>query len=378
MPSRAQSLFRHEPAEEGLATLPPTWQSRLETELLGAVQQLPEPGGEQCRRIIAAGGKRLRPDLLVRSAYAVGGAFSDRAVDQLVVAAGAVELLHTATLLHDDLLDDSATRRGVRAVHRVHGRSAAVIVGDALIGHSWRLIAPSGPGAVVDLAVALQDMCAGEAGEDMLRYDATAGALAALRVSRLKTGALLGACCRVGARLGGAAERDVDAFGRFGTDFGLALQLVDDVLDVISDESMLGKPCAADFAAGTLTMPAVFALGSDQRVGAGGLSPAERRELRGLLRPGLSDVERERSRQLLVRSGGPARTIGLARAFAGRAAASLPVASPGGAALRRMPGRFVEKQLASKVAPRDQWVLTDGGPDVVASPDSLQLLQDVG
>ena len=131
-------------------------------------------------------------------------------------AAAAIELLHSATLLHDDLLDGSQTRRGVVTVHRREGVSAAVIGGDGLIAQSFRLIAQAGRDDVEDLAAALTDMCAGEALEEQLSFAADALPLDVLRVSQLKTGALLKAACRIGARRSGCTAAQMPALGTFG------------------------------------------------------------------------------------------------------------------------------------------------------------------
>ena len=262
---------------------------------------------------MAAGGKRLRPELLLRCAGLAGdagpGGLSADPVQRAATlgAAAAVELLHSATLLHDDLLDGSETRRGVAAVHRAEGLSTAVIAGDALIAQSWRHVARCDAADVEDLADALADMCAGEELEAGLSFDPTARPLDVVRVAQLKTGALLRAACRIGGRRAGLPEPQVRALGAFGSDFGVALQLVDDVLDVASEPALLGKPCGADFVAGTVTMPTVYAL-LDGPPG----------ELAGLLRPGLDPAGAGRARDLVLASGGAVRT------------ASCHVRSPGG------------------------------------------------
>lgn len=352
---------------------------RVETLLQQTLDRLPEPGRTGCLRIIGAGGKRLRPELVLRCAAVLQGAEQPPASEAVIAAAVAVEILHSATLMHDDLLDDSDTRRGVPAIHRLEGLPAAVIAGDALIAQSWMLIAQAGRESVEDLATALADMCAGEALEDQLKFSPEALPLDVLRVSQLKTGALLKAACRIGARLAGCSPTQIDAIGTFGSDFGVALQLVDDVLDVISDEATLGKPCAADFPAGTVTMPAVYAMGA-ARAGRGDLS----RELRALLRPGLRPEECARAQQLIIRSGSPMRAVELARSFARRAARTVPGLGEQAAAMAAMPGEFVERQLDVKVAAAYRWALTppsatDGLRDQTPSDShTREMLGDAG
>lgn len=331
--------------------------------LLGlTLGRIPEPAATGCRRIVKAGGKRLRPELVLRCAQAFAGQ-SRRGTDlqepasQTVAAAVAVELLHSATLMHDDLLDDSETRRGVPSVYRHEGQSAAVIAGDALIAQSWRMIARCQPGDVEDLADALADMCAGEALQEQLRFRADARELDVLRVAQLKTGALLKAACRIGARRAGCSETRIEALGSFGSDFGVALQLVDDALDVVSDPVTLGKPCGADFAAGTVTIPTVFALAES------GAWAAQAAELRELLKPDLDKIGRRRAQELLIGSGSTARTIELARSFARRAGRAVPAVNRAAAAeLALMPGQFVEYQLHARTVDPHRWMLTDSVP----------------
>ncbi len=328
----------------------------VEELLQTALDRLSEPGRTGSRRIVAAGGKRLRPELVLRGAALGGGTGpGGLAADPVhreatVGAAAAVELLHSATRLHDDLLDGSDTRRGVVAVHRLEGLPTAVIAGDALIAQSWRLIARCDAEDVEDLADALADMCAGEELEAGLSFDPGARPLDVLRVAQLKTGALLRAACRIGGRRAGLPAAQVRAMGAFGSDFGVALQLVDDVLDVASEPELLGKPCGADFVAGTVTMPTVYALTDG--------APTD--ELVALLRPGLDDAGAARARALVLGAGGADRPAELARSFARRAAkamasvaAAAPVAGPPAAdtarALAAMPMSYVDAQLRTKV-----------------------------
>lgn len=345
----------------------------VEELLQQAVDRLGEPGRTATRRIVEAGGKRLRPELLLRCA-ALGGATGPDGLSMdpahraaTLGAAAAVELLHSATLLHDDLLDDSDTRRGVPAVHRAEGMGAAVIGGDALIAQSWRSIARADADDVEDLADALADMCTGQELEAGLSFDATARPLDVVRVAQLKTGALLRAACRIGGRRAGVSEDRIRLLGSYGSDLGIALQLVDDVLDVASEPALLGKPCGADFTCGTMTMPTVYAL-ADDTVSA---------ELVALLHVGLDAAGAARARELVLAAGGAQRTADLARSFARRAgksmAAVVATAGPGvadaGAELAALPQAFVHSQLTTKTAAAAGELLA-----ARARPDDLALL----
>ncbi|MET0863394.1 MAG: polyprenyl synthetase family protein [Nakamurella sp.] len=309
----------------------------IESGLQQAVDGLIDPLRGGSRRVIGAGGKRLRPELVVRCAD-IGPLGSAGAVD----AAVAIELLHSASLVHDDLLDESETRRGVPAIHRLEGPSTALIAGDALIAGSWQRIARSGPDSVDDLATALADMCAGQALEDRLRWDDNAAASDVVRVAELKTGALLRAACRTGARAGGCDSEQIDALGRYGSDLGISLQLIDDVLDLISDVHLLAKPVCADLRAGAITLPTVFALAETGSL-----------RLRQLIGPQASDDDLAEAAAAVLASGSITRTIDLAYAFAARAASAC--ASAGGSEeLRFLPVAYVRRQLRTKVAAQHQ------------------------
>ncbi len=305
----------------------------IESGLRAVLDGLIEPLRAGCQRVVGAGGKRLRPELVMRCAD-VGPLGSAGAVD----AAVAVELLHSASLVHDDLLDQSETRRGVPAIHRLEGPSTALISGDALIAVSWRHIARSGPDSVDDLATALSDMCAGQALEDRLRWNGNAQAGEVIRVAELKTGALLKAACRVGARAGGCDEEQIDALGRYGADLGISLQLIDDVLDLISDIELLEKPVCADLRAGAITLPTVFALAE----------PGSLR-LRQLISAQASEADLTEVVTAVLASGSVTRTIDLAYAFAARAASACAAAG-GSEDLRFLPVAYVRRQLRMKVA----------------------------
>jgi heptaprenyl diphosphate synthase len=309
----------------------------IETGLRKVLDGLTEPLRAGCQRVIGAGGKRLRPELVMRCAD-IGPRGSVGAVD----AAVAVELLHSASLVHDDLLDQSETRRGVPAIHRLEGPSTALISGDALIAVSWRQIARSGPDSVDDLATALSDMCAGQALEDRLRWNAGAPAGDVIRVAELKTGALLKAACRTGARAGGCDDEQIEALGNYGADLGIALQLVDDVLDLISDVELLAKPVCADLLAGAITLPTVFALAE----------PGSLR-LRQLVNPQAAEADLTEVVAAVLASGSIARTIDLAYAFAARAASACAAAG-GSEEMRFLPVGYVRRQLRTKVAAAHQ------------------------
>lgn len=306
------------------------WRSaQVEAALYSAIDELPDGMAAGCRRVIQAGGKRLRPELVIRSAD-VGPTGSECAV----TAAAAVELLHSASLVHDDLLDDADTRRGVAAIHRREGMPAAVIAGDALIALSWRVIAGCDGPSAVDLGSALFAMCDGQNQEEALRYRLDATRSDVEQVAALKTGALLESACRIGARLGGCTEDQVLALGVFGRELGVLLQILDDVLDVVCDETTMGKPTGNDFASGILTLPTVLALGA-------GHSNASR--MRSLFVAGVSESATDEARAIVLESGAIAQTVAIAHQHAQRAAEA--AAEAGAEELVALPQQFYDRQL---------------------------------
>ncbi|MEP6852451.1 MAG: polyprenyl synthetase family protein [bacterium] len=333
----------------------PTWIAEHERRaaavadlLRHTVDALPGPGRVACRRIVDAGGKGIRPELVLRCAAVTQ---IRRPADSLVAAAVAVELLHLATLVHDDLIDGSDVRRGVATVHRSAGSAAAVVTGDALIAASLHLGLRSGADAAGELVTALSEMCVGQALESEIPLRPVLTADDVLDVAGRKTGALLRAACRLGARHAGLPPDDIQAFGAYGRRFGTALQVVDDVLDFVSEPSRLGKPVQADLAAGTFTLPAVLALAADAS------DPSDPSDRRAVPRPsaGLDAAQRRELGDRVVTSGAlvaaAARSAELARAAG--AALSGVGGDPGLVdALSAMPLQYVRDHLDRHVAGR--------------------------
>jgi geranylgeranyl pyrophosphate synthase len=250
---------------------------RVETALdalLPAAEAPPPQIHEAMRHSVFGGGKRLRP-ILVLAAGDVVGAGSDVVLN----AACAVELIHTYSLVHDDLpaMDDSPTRRGRPSCHALYGDAVAILAGDALHAYAFEVLAKSAtsPGiaaacvvrATAELARAIgTDGMVGGQMLDLLAAGTHVAEADVRRIHRLKTGALIQACLRIGAILGGASDRALDALSRYGANVGLAFQIVDDILDVVQDEEKLGKPAGADAAHAKITFPVVFGLAASRRL----------------------------------------------------------------------------------------------------------------
>jgi geranylgeranyl pyrophosphate synthase len=231
---------------------------RTEQRLLALSVEHGERLGGHARATIAAGGKRLRP-LLVCLAAGVPVPESDG----LVRAAVAVELVHAATLVHDDVLDGSPLRRGRPTIVAAGGRLAATATGDLLFSRAFAELAPGGSAAAVRvLSRACSELAQGELLQRADAWDATVSVERYLERCRLKTAVLFRAACELGALEGvpvAGGERLVAAVGAFGESIGLAFQLFDDVLDVSSPAEVTGKPRGADLLDGTVTLPLIVA-----------------------------------------------------------------------------------------------------------------------
>ncbi|GGU15547.1 polyprenyl synthetase family protein [Lentzea flava] len=205
------------------------------------------------------GGKALRPALTLACARA----FADGPPSPDVLAAAtAVELIHDFTLLHDDVMDGDETRRHRPSAWAVFGTTAAILAGDALVGLAMRRVPPSLTGVLADVLV---DLCEGQSAD--VAAETPVDVEQCLTTAARKTGALLGAACRLGALAAGADPAAADHCRWFGVHLGIAFQLVDDVLGIWGDPARTGKPAHSDIRARRRTLPVVAALASDTPAG---------------------------------------------------------------------------------------------------------------
>lgn len=206
--------------------------------------------------ILAARGKRLRPALLLLAAQQ-----NRYDVHRLIPAAAAVELLHTATLIHDDMIDDASTRRGVPTINDRLSDKVSVLVGDYLFAKSASLAAKTDSLEVMEIfAEVLTTIADGQLQEmfsptspELLREEY-------LRRIACKTASLFRAATAIGATLSDADPEEAEALRQYGFNFGMAFQIVDDILDFVGDEHDLGKPVGSDLRQGTLTLPSILLL----------------------------------------------------------------------------------------------------------------------
>jgi geranylgeranyl pyrophosphate synthase len=239
----------------------PELMDRVEERLLVVAESHGPVLGEHARATIAAGGKRLRPLLVL---VAAGPEPSDP--DSLVRAAVAVELVHAASLVHDDVLDAAALRRGRPTVVAAGGREIAVATGDLLFSRAFaELAATRRVDAVRVLSDAASALAEGELLQRADAWDVTVPRERYLARCDLKTGRLFQAACALGALLGGGSA---DALGAFGRRTGLAFQLLDDVLDVSGPAERTGKHRGTDLLDGTVTLPLILARERDPEIAA--------------------------------------------------------------------------------------------------------------
>ena len=210
---------------------------------------------EVAKHLIDSGGKRLRPMLTLSAAQMCG-----YAGEHHITLAASVEFMHTATLLHDDVVDESDMRRGKQAARMVWGNQASVLVGDFLLGQAFRMMVDAGSMPALDvLSTASTVIAEGEVLQLAAAQSMETTEDDYLAVIRGKTAALFSAACEVGPILADADKPVRDAFRSFGLNLGLAFQLIDDALDYGGEKADLGKNTGDDFYEGKITMPVLLA-----------------------------------------------------------------------------------------------------------------------
>ena len=195
--------------------------------------------------ILSAGGKRIRPRLLTLSYLALGG--TD--IEHIAPAAAAVELMHTASVVHDDINDHGVLRRGRPSVNALWGRTFALLTGDFLFTTVYRLMAPYGD-LNIDLAAAATALVEGETLQASAVKENTFTREVYMRIIGLKTAALFQAATSIGAKLSNATTEHVQSLANFGYHVGLAFQIADDILDIVGDDEQLGKTSGIDLEQG--------------------------------------------------------------------------------------------------------------------------------
>ncbi|MDQ6847667.1 MAG: polyprenyl synthetase family protein [Candidatus Dormibacteraeota bacterium] len=290
------------------------------------------PMADAMEHIVRAGGKRLRPALVLLSA-ALGTPDRDHAFN---LAMG-IEFIHTATLVHDDLIDDARTRRGITTIHETVGVNPAIIIGDYYFAKGANLLASIGEPSI-DLAISntVMTICMGELLQLTSRRDYGQTLEEYHRKIARKTAALVETCCYCGAIVAQLDEVRTEALRQYGYLIGMAFQMADDVLDYTATAAELGKPVGADLRQGTVTLPLMLALDASPSAGA----------LREVLdHDVLTDEDCEAVVRLVRQSGAIERTEAQAHDFAQRARAQLAAFDPS-------PARTTLEQVCDYVVDR--------------------------
>lgn len=283
----------------------------------------------------ASGGKRVRPALLLLSDFAVGGEASKKNVIRLATV---MEMLHTATLVHDDIIDNADTRRNKTSVNARFGNQSAVLMGDWLYMSAFETSLKERSLEILDILTRLtRKMTEGELIQLTLLGRSDISENEYFDILQRKTAFLFSACCEIGAILGGASQEQQIALRDYGMNLGIAFQLADDVLDFIADEDVLGKAAGADLLEGKLTLPLILLVKKE---------PAVKTDLEKIMHDGdYSNISREFLHECLETAQTIEETRRRAYAYAEKARKNLEVLAKTEyrLALEDIPGYMIER-----------------------------------
>ncbi|MGC8861239.1 MAG: polyprenyl synthetase family protein [Armatimonadota bacterium] len=318
----------------------PTWAVPI-ADLLDAVEDTIESAIDSridivshiSTHVFSAGGKRIRPALVILSASACGSNVDRGRVTKL---AAAVELVHTASLLHDDVVDSAAARRGVCTANSLWGNRLSVLGGDFLLSKAFSLLACAESTEILSV---LSSAAVSMAESEMLQA-ASEGSLDCWRANywqiiQGKTAALMAACCECGALLAGADAGLRQAFSEYGTSVGLAFQITDDLLDIVGNPAQTGKDVGTDLMNGKFTLPVLLAYEKDSAL------------INGMVGSGrLSREDARRVAALVLEHGTAEQARRVAQDYADRACRALDAVPESGhtSALRALAGSLVQRE----------------------------------
>lgn len=289
--------------------------SRVEEALLSAVAAEDELMAQMGGHLITAGGKRARPLFTIASAAALAEdapTVEAAVTDDVILGGVAVELVQVGSLCHDDVIDEADTRRGADSVNARWGNLKAILAGDFLLAKASEIAAGLGTEVAGLLAATIGRLCEGEVHELRTAYDAGRTEASYLAAIEGKTAALFATACRVGGIVGNLPRGDIDRLTEFGRHYGMAFQVVDDILDVIATDEELGKPAGHDIAEGIYNLPVLRALADESGT-----------DLRSLLGGPIGGDDLERARKLVRESDGVAQSAKVARSYVDQAVAAL-------------------------------------------------------
>lgn len=281
-------------------------------------------------RLIHAKSKRLRSMLVIAVTNS-----QDKPIDEKVLAGcAAIELTHIASLVHDDIIDEAQTRWGIPTVSSQEGLNHAILVGDYLFARSGVAAATINSEAAHLMSTAMADLIDGESREVAEEYNMSRSVDSLITSLRGKTAALIGASCRMGGLCAGLAEEQLDALTRYGEAFGIAFQLVDDILDLLSTPELMGKPIGNDMKEGVYTLPLITTLGGSRA-----------NEARTLL----ENKDYDRLKGLLIEDGSIQKTIAETVRYSEQAVKELEILA-GSSSLAALPKAYLEWAFSNLVA----------------------------
>jgi len=310
---------------------------RVEAELLAVVEADGKFLTEIASHLISAGGKRVRPGFAMAAASVLDPDAEPSTIE--VIRGGcAVELVHIGSLYHDDVMDDATTRRSVRSVNAEWGNLKAILAGDYLLGRASEIAADLGTEVAGLLATTITQLCEGQILELESTYDAGRSVDKYLSSITGKTASLLGTACRIGAIVADLPRNTIDALTEFGISYGMAFQVVDDILDVIATDEQIGKPAGNDMIEGIYTLPVIHSM----------KHPTVGPDLHKILGGPITVEQRDHARDLVKAGGGVEIALEVARAWADRAGdavVDLPD-TPGASALRAAADHIIDRAAA--------------------------------
>lgn len=215
---------------------------------------------DMCISLLKSGGKRVRPIMVICS----GLCFS-QLTPEIINTAVAAELIHMASLIHDDIIDNSHSRRGKPTINSIYGNHAAVLAGDYVFAKAFSILSSYKLLSEMEYLVeAVQEMCDGEVTQAVDSYNTAVNINDYFKKIGKKTGILLSSCCRAGAAAAGAYHEDIEIMGQYGMNIGFAFQIIDDILDFTGDEMRTGKPKGMDIMNGNITLPVILLMENEK------------------------------------------------------------------------------------------------------------------
>ena len=293
--------------------------ARLEAELTGSVSSSDPFLTQIATHLIAAGGKRVRPGFTIAAA-ATSLTVDSPASERAITGGVAVELVHLGSLYHDDVMDEADVRRTVDSVNARWGNLKAILAGDYLLARASELAASLGVEVAGLLANTIGRLCEGQLLELQHAFSVDRTEDLYLRSIDGKTASLLAAACRIGGLVTGLPREHTDALTTFGYSYGMAFQIVDDVLDLVSTEAEMGKPTGHDLEEGVYTLPVLLTLAGPEGA-----------ELRSLLGGPVDVIARDTAAAIVRDGSGIEQAISRARGYddTGRIALAILPESPG-------------------------------------------------